>query len=329
MAQHTPLPAPLASTFSVADATALGVGRGRLRGNDLTTPFRGVRQRVFLESPDGLPMGSLTPFGTQVSLEADLRRRVAAFATVMPPHAFFVGSTAAFLRGAPLPSRVLDTLHVGVLRPHTPPRRSGIRGHQLRKAEVEVIDGFRVSDPTTTWASLADELDEYDMVAATDYFIRIPRYPGGFRPPDGEQLIAPQALRAAIKGRRNAEFLRRVLGRARTGASSRPETHLRLIVVDAGLPEPDIDFDVYDDSGSFIGASDLGYRSRFISLEFDGSHHREQTQFEYDIDRRYRFRQAGWDQVLFTARHVFQHRSEVVRRTRLALDSARARGLAG
>lgn len=70
---------------------------------------------------DDLGWGALTPSGTFVSLEANLRRRIAAFATVMPEHAFFVGPTAAFLRDAPLPARTFDHLHVGVLRPHTPP----------------------------------------------------------------------------------------------------------------------------------------------------------------------------------------------------------------
>ncbi|WP_029149845.1 endonuclease domain-containing protein [Microbacterium indicum] len=108
--------------------------------------------------------------------------------------------------------------------------------------------------------------------------------------------------------------LRRSLSRARTGSSSRPETWTRLMLVDDGLPEPEIDYDIVDESGRFVACADLAYPERRVLIEYEGEGHRERAQFERDIDRYARLQALGWREVRLTARLVFHDRREVLRR---------------
>ncbi|WP_162621959.1 hypothetical protein [Microbacterium suaedae] len=251
------------------------------------------------------------------SEEADAWRRIRAYVPVMPEHAFFVGPTAALIAGVPLPSGLHDELHVGVLDPRTLPRRPGIRGRRFSVAETRRWAGMRLADPATTWASLAPYLGEYDMVAASDYLLRIPRSPGGLVQLTRTRAFASRAdleqILAANRWR-GGPLLRRALNRARTGASSRPETWTRLIIVDGGLPEPELDLDIFDESGDFVACADLAYPHLRLAIEYDGAVHRERDRFLHDIDRTTRLHEAGWQDLHLASPHVFGDRAEGLRR---------------
>jgi hypothetical protein len=60
----------------------------------------------------------------------------------------------------------------------------------------------------------------------------------------------------------------------RPGAESRPETLLRLLLGRAGLPEPEVNVDIRDDSGRFLGRADLVYPPWRTIVEYDGDQHR-------------------------------------------------------
>jgi hypothetical protein len=106
MSPHQPLPLHLRNrAFTVHDSDAAGVGRGRLRGNDLVPVFRGVR----------IP--------TDVDLTHESVR--AAYMTRMAPGQAFSHLTAARIWGIPLPHEfsVAEGVHVSVRDPA--PRREG------------------------------------------------------------------------------------------------------------------------------------------------------------------------------------------------------------
>jgi len=71
----------------------------------------------------------------------------------------------------------------------------------------------------------------------------------------------------------------------RVGADSAMETWLRLAVIDAGFPEPELQVEVFDDAGRFLARVDMGWRNMRIALEYDGDHHRERGTFEHDQRR--------------------------------------------
>lgn len=308
MAPRPVLPDALGETFSVRAARVAGVSEKRLRGSHLDRPFRGVRS---------LAVAADLPSDAEAE-RADAWRRIRAYAEIMPEHAFFVGPTAALIGGVPLPVGLHRDLHVGVRFPRTPPRRSGIRGRRVSThGRVVTVSGVPVADPILTWATLGEYLGEYDLVAATDYLLRIPRSPGGLV---RLKRTKPYASREMLEGIlaetrwRAAPRLRRALARARTGASSRPETRTRLIIVDAGLPEPELDHDIFDDNGRFVACSDLAYPHLKVLIEYEGGGHRERAQFERDIDRYSDVMELGWRAVRLTSAHVFRAPDDVVRR---------------
>lgn len=75
------------------------------------------------------------------------------------------------------------------------------------------------------------------------------------------------------------------------------ETLLRLLIRDAGLPEPEINFWIYDDDGRFLTESDLVYPEEKVVLEYEGDHHRtDVVQWRKDIARRERSEEQGEQQ---------------------------------
>ena len=113
----------------------------------------------------------------------------------------------------------------------------------------------------------------------------------------------------------------------RTGASSRREAWLRLILIDAGLPEPVLDYDVLDDDGRFVACLDLAYPALKIGIEYDGDHHRtDPVQWARDVDRLDRLAEEGWRVIRATKRHIFTMSGVVVvQRVRTAIEARRSR----
>lgn len=251
-----------------------------------------------------------------------MSRLAQAYATRMQPSEFFSHRTAATLWEIPLPVLNDVVLDVSVLRPGRAPRSVGVRGHQAHPQLVHTatVRGLPVTTPASTWATLGAMLHPYDLVAAGDAIVcrRSSAGGSGFAQPP---LATLDQLRAAIDaGRRpGVSALRDAFGRIRTGSWSRLETWVRLILVDAGLPEPELNYDAFDDAGHFLGCIDLAYPELKIAIEYEGAHHwRTAEQFQRDIDRLNRLVEAGWRIVRLTGSHVFSTPSEVVRRVSVA-----------
>jgi hypothetical protein len=91
----------------------------------------------------------------------------------------------------------------------------------------------------------------------------------------------------------------------RPGVDSPQETRLRLIIVRAGLPEPDVNVPVFDAAGEWIGSPDLGYGAYRIALQYEGDVHRSNPRrWRQDIARDEAFADAGWLVLRTTADDV-------------------------
>ena len=241
--QRQPLPEDLGDAFHVRDAQACGVTRSRLRAGDLDHPFRGVY--AVAATGDACSGHADVPTPTR---EDEIIARAKLAALQMGAGAFFSHVTSAVIWGVPLPHRVLDdVLDVGVFHPARPPRASGIRGHRCRCAtrppDVHEGSGLVVASPASTWAMLGPRLsDPYDLVAAAEALISDRRF--GVAQP----LAALSQLEAAVSSGRRVGIvaLRAALARVRPHVASRTETWTRLTLVDAGLPEPEINYTVLD-----------------------------------------------------------------------------------
>jgi len=258
----------------------------------------------------------------------------------MSENAFFIGVTAGALWDAALPDRIFrewhgrapewdpDVLEVGVHWPRRAPRGHGVRGRALRPALVHPVthpvSGLRLASPASTWALLALALRHpYDLVAAADSFVRVARPPHS-RP--DKRMPAPlatlaQLAAAAEAGRRaGVDRLRAALPLVRTGAASRTETWTRLTLIDGGLPEPLLDYDVFDELRRFIARVDMAYPQWKIIIEYDGEHHNSADEWEHDIDRYAALEAEGWLIIRVTRSLLFKTPDKLVARVRGAIS---------
>jgi hypothetical protein len=312
-----PLPSQLPRAFHVGEARSLGVGRSRLERADLERPFYGVRVQRLADSGDTIEVHRA------VILREKALQRATAYVARMRPTEFFSHTTAALIWGVPLPRPDDSLVDVAVCRPERASRSRGVRGHQIdpRLVHVTIHDGLRVTTPASTWASLATVLHPYDLVAAGDAIVCRRFSSGGIGGTGPPPLATLDQLRAAIEAGRRPGIgaLRDAIERIRTDSWSRLETWVRLILIDAGLPEPTLNFDAYDDAGRFLGCIDLAYPGLKIAIEYEGEHHwMTAEQFQRDIDRLERLVENGWRIVRLTKRHVFTDGAEVVRRVSVA-----------
>ncbi|MCR2813894.1 endonuclease domain-containing protein [Microbacterium sp. zg.Y1084] len=309
-----PLPAFLLPAFTTADATAAGVGRSRLRAADLEHPFHAV-----YVVRDGRPP-VLRP-------EDEIMDRAAIAHLRLSDGTFFSHLTAAVLWGVPLPPGILlahDELDVAVLHPRRPARARGLRGHRVQPEHVRLTihpeHGLPVPTPASTWAMLGSVLRHpYDLVAVADALVSDRRY-------DAARPLATRAqLEAAVftKRRVGVRALREALVQVRPRVASRTETWTRLVIVDAGLPEPLINHSVVDGAGRFIACVDLAYPQWKVAVEYEGAHHLfDATQWASDIRRYEQLAAEGWRVIRVTSDELFLHPERLALRVRRAIRAA-------
>ena len=113
-------------------------------------------------------------------------------------------------------------------------------------------------------------------------------------------------LRAYVAGHSKATGiarLRRVVDLAEQQAESPMETRLRMLLVIAGLPKPEVQVSVHDDRGRFLGRPDLLYPRQRLAIEYDGGTHRDRL---VDDNRRQNgLVGAGYRLLRFTAADVY------------------------
>jgi len=165
------------------------------------------------------------------------------------------------------------------------------------------------------------ELD--DLVVVADHLVLDPRLldPRNIRPHVREHDLRTAVEAHPGRGRRRA---REAVELMRQGAESRPETLLRLLLVRAGFPEPEVNPRVVDETGRWLGWADLVFRQWKVAVEYDGDQHRTDVrQYEEDIARTERFARAGWHQIKVRNSGLHSARERTVARVDEAL---RARG---
>ncbi|MFT4136254.1 endonuclease domain-containing protein [Microbacterium sp.] len=319
---HTTQAPPTA--FRVGELRRDGLSRRRIDDPGWERPFAGLRAVADRVDHDEHPRDLA---------RRRLRRAARHFAAHMHTGEFFSHQTAAVLWG--LPGLAPDDLDVSVLAPARAPRGRGVRGHQLSPKQVGTTvtpdGGLRITTPASTWAQLGGLVRHpYDLTAIADAIIRIPRMPGPWGVPPGDALATRADLAVELeRGRRiGINALRGALARCRQGASSSPETWTRLTIVDAGLPEPELDHDVYDETGRFVGCVDLAYPERWIAIEYEGDHHRtDPAQWNRDIAKYDRLAELGWRVIRVTRAMLFTAPGELTARVRSALRSRPLRPL--
>jgi hypothetical protein len=282
--------------FTRAQAIAAGIDVRLLRG----AGFRSVCHGVYVSS----------------TRRHDPLLGVEAALVVHPPEAFASHVSAARVYNIPVPTYAEE--HVSVLHEDDRRRRRGVACHIASPAtRVVTFKGVRVSAPANTFIELASMLTLVDLVIAGDYIVRRQWY-------TPTQLV--EICRASKD--RHAGAALAAATYVREGVDSPMETRLRMLIVLAGLPEPEVNFTVRDESGRVLRRFDLSYPRLKLLVEYDGRQHAEDAeQYDSDMYRREDLDRWGWRLVIVTRKGIYEKPEETLTRVRSALRERGCRDL--
>lgn len=252
----------------------------------------------------------------------NLMNRVRPFTRIAPRSAASY-ITAAELWGLLQPYRLASDTKVHISRPAetTSPRRRGVIGHQSKffPGEVVCVDGLFLTSRERTWLDLAELLSIEELVIIADQLIRLPRLDleGRSEPYSTQDRL--ELLLGRHSGKQGIRKAREALPLSRIGADSAPETQLRLAIVRAGLPEPNLNKAILDSGGASLHKPDMSYPKYRIAIEYEGGHHGDPDQVVRDIDREDRVLAAGWIQIRISKRHMHNDAKAAIAKIRTAL----------
>lgn len=276
--------------FRTAVAREAGVSAWQLRGTRYSSPFHGVHC---------------------VGDSSGLIDRCRAALLVVDEPLVYSHQTAAQLLELPVP-KGSDALHVTVLPGRTAPRHRGMVGHvrAFTLAETKLHLGLPVTMPARLFGDMAATLRRPQLLALGDAILR------------GRHATLAD-LRTALDRRPGGRGVRRaldLLAILNPAAESAMESILRLLLLDGGLPMPEVNINIYDAFGVHIARVDLLFRAAKVVVEYDGDQHRtDRIQFARDVQRGSDLAASGYLVLRFTASDVFGRPNYVIATVRAAL----------
>lgn len=281
--------------FTVSEASDLGISAQALRSRRFSAPTSGVRIH---------------------DADPSLIDRCRAIARVVHPNAAFARTTALRLLGIDIPWQLQEdhAIHIVTPRRGERPQRFAVRPHFCGQKQLDVVDrfGLRITSAPQTWLQVAHGLSRNSAVGLGDAMTR--------RKNPATTVETLRFLMRETFKMRGLTLCREAVELIRPGTDSWMETDLRLLIVDAGLPEPLVNVPALDDAGQFLALPDLSYPRLKIAIEYDGDHHRtDPVTWRRDVERRQRLEDAGWLIITATADDVIRHPERVVARIRAAI----------
>ncbi len=295
-----------AGPFTVAEALQHGVSVRRLRHRSLVALGRGIRS--------GIPTAD-------VPLEIRARPFVEVNQGCAASHL-----TAAELLDLPRRHQKEPTHLFHIIRPEGAAHlnRPHVIVHRMKlyDDEITTLNGIRLTTPERTWLDLAETLSVDELIVAGDSCVRMPR--PEFEGRD-EPLCSIADLQRMIdrhKGKRGLRKAKEAIGWIRVGSDSPQESLLRLAIVRADLPEPEINLPVAASEGGRLVQPDLSYPEYKVGIEYEGESHSEEAQIVRDIARSERYAELGWTEVRISKRHMVNDARSAVAKVRTALTQA-------
>jgi hypothetical protein len=275
--------------FSRADARAAGIALSALLGPRY---HKVIYDRYVVAS---------------VPITTRLRAEAAVLASA--PNTYVSHFTAATLWGGIVP-HVPDVHISGPDQTHRC-RRSEVKAHTSDGKPSPIRhQGLPISSPVQTFLDLAGVgLSMVDLVVLGDSLVKAGRI-------SPEQIVHA----AAAATGRGAKLARRSAGYVRKGVDSAMESRLRMLIVLAGLPEPDVNVIFREADGSWLVRLDLYYAAYRLLVEYDGRQHADDTrQWHRDITRREALDAMNIRLLIVTKDDFFQTPEQVLVRVRNAL----------
>jgi very-short-patch-repair endonuclease len=267
--------------FSRAQARAAGIGLKTL----LSSRFQKVFYDCYISS--------------EVLLTTKLRAKAAL--GISPPGSFVSHSTAARIWGGIVPD--IPDVHVTVPGKTGRTSREGVKAHA--RVDGTAVTRFRnlpITAPEQALLDLAAGLNLVALVVLGDSLIKAGR-------------TSAAALRHAATAWHGcgAKLARRAARHIREGVDSAMETRLRMLLVLAGLPAPEVNFILRHPDGSWWMRFDLCYPSLKLIIEYDGRQHAEDSdQWLHDLRRREALDRMGWRVIVITRQDYYQAPEEVL-----------------
>jgi very-short-patch-repair endonuclease len=229
---------------------------------------------------------------------------------VLPESGAIGGRSAAWLYGVELLD-TLDPVEVVVPSGERSVRVRGLRIHRTKLPAGDVVrDGERVA-VTTAERTAWDIARFHDVVESVPYLDAML----------AARLVSLKQLRARLDTctvRWGRTRLESALDLADRRAESPQESRVRVRLVQAGLPRPECQHQVFD-GNRFVARVDLAWPAQKVAVEYDGVWHADAAQFHRDRRRLNRLTAAGWTVIHVTAVRLHDDFDAVVRQVRTAL----------
>lgn len=225
----------------------------------------------------------------------DLYTRARALQLIRPD-AVISGTSAARLLGWPVPrDRGNEVLTVTTEPATARVERPGVRTRVSERCTTRQYYGVTVNSRHWILAELARDLGVAELTAVVDTIV------GTWHGPPETDLDTLRTVMGAVGRFVGAPRMRAALTAAREDVDSPRETRLRLSIVAAGLPEPEVHPTI--PVGGYAVHPDLGYPDLRIAIEYEGDEHRTDPQrWAQDIERYEILQQLGWIVLRVTAR---------------------------
>ncbi|MET0188248.1 MAG: hypothetical protein ABW212_04560 [Pseudonocardia sediminis] len=181
---------------------------------------------------------------------------------------------------------------------------------RLHPGEITEVDGVRCTTPLRTAFDLARRLDRVEAVVAVDRLANEHRFP-----PD---VLLNFSVR--YRGARGVDRVPDVLACTTPYSGSPMESRLRMLITDAGLPRPRVQWVVQDVAARTAVWLDLAYPEHRVAIEYEGEGHTVPEEVLRDAGRYTRLVDRGWRVYRYTKYDVFGARDRIVAELTRALQ---------
>src|SRR4051812_47988976 len=221
--------------------------------------------------------------------------RLAAAQLVIPDYGVLCGLTAAWVLGVDVRREDDLDVHVGFAKGRRIRKRRGLEVCQetLEHSDWSLIDGVRVTTPLRTAFDCLRWLRGAERLVVADALTHA-------------RLVSVDELRAYFASKRRLRNLRiaeALVDHIEPKSESPMETRTRVIIVSAGLPRPEAQWDIFTPAGSFVARADLAYPEHKVAVEYDGAWHWKQRRA--DERRRAAMRAVGWKVLVYDVDDVY------------------------
>ncbi|CAM4092341.1 hypothetical protein MB901379_03013 [Mycobacterium basiliense] len=232
-------------------------------------------------------------YGVYAAVKPNLLGRLAALDTFMSQRAVACMGTAAALYGFDTE----NTTAVHVLDPGVRMRPTvGLMVHQRTGARLQRVAGRLATAPAWTAVEVARQLSRPRALATLDAALRSTR-------------CTRDEINAAIaeqRGRRGIVAVRQLAPFADGRAESAMESEVRLVIIDHGLPRPELQYPIHGHDGE-LWRVDFAWPEMCLAAEYESiDWHAGRTQMLRDKTRWAKIQELGWTIIPIVASDVRQ-----------------------